>query len=319
MKIRKRYFRNGAETENFWPSFTDLISTIALVLFFLMLLAYLQNIVSGKNLEFAQRQVIDTQRRLEAANAEISQAEKNLRLLEDRLEEVKAEVEIGEIALTLSERQIEEQQQIIAESNRELGELRARLSGIALLRLEVLERVKSNIEAELGRTNEAGEELVSIADNGNIVINEGLVFAYNSYAIKTEGQALLTQLASAFERVLDDRETRSNIDAISIQGHTDSTGSAAYNRDLSTKRATAVVTYMMSGNTSLERKYGSYFAASGYSEFRPIASNQTAAGRAQNRRIEISIILKDDQVQNIIDTYLEDSMELFSRNEPDES
>ncbi|SMP37846.1 OmpA family protein [Anoxynatronum buryatiense] len=313
MKIRRRNFKNGMETENFWPSFTDLISTIALVLFFLMLLAYLQNIISGKNLEFAQRQVIDTQRRLEEANAEISQAEKNLRLLMDRIEEVKAEVEEGEIALTLSERQIDEQRQIIAESNRELGELRTRLTGIALLRLEVLERVKDSIESELGRTNEAGQELVTIADNGNIVINEGLVFAYNSYAIKPEGRALLNQLAAAFERVLDDTATRANIDAISIQGHTDSTGSAAYNRDLSTKRATAVVTHMMDNNPNLERKYGDYFAASGYSEFRPIASNQTETGRARNRRIEIAIILKDDQLRNIIDDYLEDSLDVFSR------
>ncbi len=312
MKIRRRNFRKSAEPENFWPSFTDLISTIALVLFFLMLLAYLQNIISGKNLEFAQRQVIDTQRQLEVANAEISQAEKNLRLLMDRIEEVKAEVELGEIALTLSEEQIEEQRQIIAESNRELGQLRARLTGIALLRLEVLEQVKANIEAELGRTNEAGEELVSIANNGNIVINEGLVFNYNSFAIKPEGRQLLTQLATALERVLDDVSTQANIDAISIQGHTDSTGSAAYNRDLSTKRATAVVTFMMAENPSLERKYGSYFAASGYSEFRPIATNETEAGRAQNRRIEIAIILKDDQVRNIIDDYLEDSLEVFN-------
>lgn len=312
MKIRRRNFRKIAEAENFWPSFTDLISTIALVLFFLMLLAYLQNIISGKNLEFAQRQVIDTQRQLEVANAEISQAEKNLRLLMDRLEEVKAEVELGEIALTLSERQIEEQRQIIAESNRELGELRTRLTGIALLRLEVLEQVKANIEAELGRTNAAGEELVSIADNGNIVINEGLVFNYNSYAIKPEGRELLSQMANAMERVLDDVSTRANIDAISIQGHTDSTGSPAYNRDLSTKRATAVVTFMMNENAGLEQKYGSYFAASGYSEFRPIATNQTEAGRAENRRIEIAIILKDDQVRNIIDDYLEDSLEIFN-------
>lgn len=312
MKIRRRNFRKTAEAENFWPSFTDLISTIALVLFFLMLLAYLQNIISGKNLEFAQRQVIDTQRQLEVANAEISQAEKNLRLIMDRLEDVKAEVEEGEIALTLSERQIEEQRQIIAESNRELGDLRMRLTGIALLRLEVLEQVKANIEAELGRTNVAGEELVSIADNGNIVINEGLVFNYNSYAIKPEGRDLLAQMATAMERVLDDRVTRANIDAISIQGHTDSTGSPAYNRDLSTKRATAVVTFMMDTNPGLERKYGAYFAASGYSEFRPIASNQTETGRAQNRRIEIAIILKDDQVRNIIDDYLEDSLEVFN-------
>ncbi len=312
MKIRRRNFRKMSEAENFWPSFTDLISTIALVLFFLMLLAYLQNIISGKNLEFAQRQIIDTQRQLEQANVEISQAENNLRLLMDRIEDVKAEVELGEIALTLSEQQIEEQRHIIAESNRELGDLRARLTGIALLRLDVLQQVKANIESEMGRTNAAGEELVSIADNGNIVINEGLVFTYNSYDIKPEGQELLSQLAAAMERVLDDVSTRANIDAISIQGHTDSTGSPAYNRDLSTKRATAVVTYMMRSNPSLEGKYGPFFAASGYSEFRPIASNATEAGRAQNRRIEIAIILRDDQVRTIIDEYLDESMEIFS-------
>ncbi|SDY40524.1 OmpA family protein [Tindallia californiensis] len=311
MKIRRRNFRKQSEAENFWPSFTDIISTIALVLFFLMLLAYIQNIISGKNLEFAEQQVIDTQRRLEQANVEISQAEDNLRLIEDRLEEVKAEVEAGEIALQLSEEQIEEQREIIAESNRELGDLRTRLESVAVLRLDVLERVKTSIETELGSATSEGDPLVSIAANGNIIINEGLVFDYNSATVKREGIELLDQLAIAFERVLDDRSTRNNIDAISIQGHTDNTGSAEYNRDLSTRRATSVVNHMMNANPNLERKYADFFAATGYSEFRPIASNRTASGRSQNRRIEISIILKDDQVQNIIETYLEDSMDIF--------
>ena len=311
MKIRRRNFKKQSEAENFWPSFTDMISTIALVLFFLMLLAYVQNIISGKNLEFAERQVLDTQQRLEQANVEISQAEDNLRLIEDRLEEVKAEVEEGEIALQLSEEQIEEQREIIAESNRELGQLRTRLESVAVLRLDVLERVKDSIESELGTRTAEGDPLVSIAENGNIVINEGLVFDYNSATVKSDGRELLDQLANAFERVLDNRSTRNNVDAISIQGHTDNTGSPEYNRDLSTRRATSVVNHMMTSNPNLERKYADYFAAAGYSEFRPIATNSTAAGRARNRRIEISIILKDDQVQNIIETYLEDSMDIF--------
>lgn len=311
MKIRRRNFKKQSEPENFWPSFTDMISTIALVLFFLMLLAYIQNIISGKNLEFAERQVVDTQQRLEQANVEISQAEDHLRLIEDRLEKVKAEVEEGEIALQLSEEEIEEQRDIIAESNRELGQLRTRLESVAVLRLDVLERVKTSIEAELGTTTADGQPLVSIAENGNIIINEGLVFDYNSSTVKPDGRELLDQLAIAFERVLNDRSTRNNVDAISIQGHTDNTGSPEYNRELSTRRATSVVDHMMNSNPNLERKYADYFAATGYSEFRPIASNSTSAGRAKNRRIEISIILKDDQLQNIIETYLEDSMDVF--------
>jgi len=309
--IRKRNFKKSNEEDNFWPAFTDMISTIALIIFFLMLLAFIQNIVTGKNLEYAKKQLIDTQGRLEESNIQISRAEKKLRLLKDDLDDVLAEVEDGEIALKLSEQQIEEQREIIADSNRELGELRSKLQGIAVLRLDVLSKVKSSIENELGVTNQQGQELVSIADNGNIVINEGLVFDYNKYDIKPEGRQVLTMLSEAFENVLDDSETRVNIDAISIQGHTDNLGSSEYNRDLSSKRASAVLNYMMDVNPVLENQYGEYFAASGYSEFRPIASGSSEAARAQNRRIEISVILRDANIQNVIEDYLEDSIKPF--------
>jgi len=314
MKIRKRNFKRSSEEQNFWPSFTDMISTIALILFILMLLTYIQNIISGKNLEFAKKELMNTQKQLESSNAEISRADKKLRLLKDQLEEIMAEVEEGQIALTLSEEQIKEQQMIIAESNRELGEVRAKLKGIALLRLDVLQKVKTSIEEELGKTNRSGQELVSIADNGNIVINEGLVFEYNSYDIKQEGKTLLKNLSEAFEKVLDDTDVRKNIDAISIQGHTDDTGSAEYNRDLSSKRASAVVNYLMSSNEGIEKKYGSYFVASGYSEFRPLEKGTSENARAKNRRIEISLILKDSNIQDVIDDYMKESTEILQYN-----
>ena len=103
MKLRKRNFKRSNGEQNFWPSFTDMISTISLILFFLMILAYIQNIISGKNLEFAKKELMDTQLKLESSNAEISNADKKLRLLKDQFEEIMAEVEAGQIALTLSE------------------------------------------------------------------------------------------------------------------------------------------------------------------------------------------------------------------------
>jgi len=314
MKLRRRNFKKDGETENFWPAFTDMISTIALILFFLMLLAYVQQIITGKNLEFAKQQLIDTQGRLESSLAEISKNNKKLRLLKDELKDTMAEIEEGEIALKLSEEQIEEQRQIIAESNRELGELRSKLQGIAVLRLDVLKKVKSSVEKELGKTNDKGEELVLISDNGNIVINEGLVFDFGSSKLKAEGKALLVQLAQAFERVLDDKSISANIDAINIQGHTDDVGSPESNRKLSADRARAVVDYLMSSNKDLENKYGRYFAASAYSEFRPISTGTSEAARAKNRRIEISIILKDSHVQNVINDYLKESIEFLDEN-----
>ncbi len=307
--MRRR--RSKPIEENFWPSFTDMISTIALILFFLMLIAYVNNIVTGKDLEYAKKQLVDTELRLEESKAEISQAEKQLRLLKDDLDKTMAELEIGEIALKLSEEEIDKQREIIADSNQELGDLRTKLQGIAVLRLELLKSVKESIEKSLGTTTAEGEELVTIADNGNIVINESLVFEFDSYRIKPEGKVLLDKLADAFESVLGDDEVRASIDAISIQGHTDERGTAEYNRELSSKRAYSVVNYMLDVNSSLETKYGDYFAASAYSEFRPLSTGTTEEDYSMNRRIEIAVILKDSNIQNIIDEYLKDSLTIF--------
>ncbi len=306
MKVRRRSFSERPESENFWPAFTDMISTVVLILFFLILLAYVQQIILGKNLESARRQI-------DESHVQLARSEKELSLLEDELDETMAEVEVGRKMLKLSEVQIDEQKKIIAESNRELGNLRARLSGVALLRLNVLNKVKDSIETEIGATN-GGEDPVRIASNGNIVINEGLVFDYNSDKVKDEGKALLNDLADAFENVLRDSEVRSNIDAISIQGHTDSRGSGEYNRDLSSRRAASVVNYILQSNATLEGQYGEFFAASGFSEYRPIKSGESEEAYSLNRRIEISIILKDSNVQDVIDEYLEESMKIFEEN-----
>lgn len=306
MKIRKRNFKGEVAEENFWPAFTDMISTIALILFFLILLAYIQQIIVGRDLEAARREI-------DESHVELARAEKELRLLEDDLEETMAEVEEGEIMLKLSEEQVEEQKKIIASSNRELGELRAKLKGIALLRLDVLSKVKGAIESEVGTTNEEGEEMVLIASNGNIVINESLVFDYNSAAIKEDGKMLIAQLADSFENVLDDSNVRENIDAVTIQGHADVRGSDSYNRELSSKRAAAVVNYMMDSNSDLGDKYGEYFAATGFSEHRPLVEGDTEEAYRQNRRIEISLVLKDSNIQDVIDEYLEDTKELLEQ------
>lgn len=293
MRSRRRYFGGGAEVQDFWPSFTDVMSTLALILFFLMLLTYVQNIIYGNNLENAKQQ-------LETAKAEILSAERELKLIKLETDKTKA-------ALELSKQEIENQKTVISMSNEELQSLRTRLHSIAFLRLDILKKVKDSVEQELGSHDGKGQELVSIGDNANIIINENLVFAYNSYMLKPEAKELLTQLSKAFERVLENSEVRESIDAISIEGHADSMGSADYNRELSTRRATEVVNFMFSVNPNLERKYGKYFAANGFSEFRPISSGTDEKSRAVNRRIEISIAVKDSNIQSIIEKYLDET------------
>jgi outer membrane protein OmpA-like peptidoglycan-associated protein len=72
---------------------------------------------------------------------------------------------------------------------------------------------------------------------------------------------------------------------VEVAGHTDSDGSDAYNQQLSERRANSVVSYLVSRQVRGDR-----FIAVGAGETRPIATNATPEGKAQNRRVEITIV-----------------------------
>ena len=72
---------------------------------------------------------------------------------------------------------------------------------------------------------------------------------------------------------------------VTIEGHTDSTGSAQTNKVLSQKRAEAVKTYLVANRTLPENR----IRATGYGPDKPLAPNTTAEGRRKNRRVEIVV------------------------------
>ncbi|WP_420891177.1 OmpA family protein [Minwuia thermotolerans] len=82
--------------------------------------------------------------------------------------------------------------------------------------------------------------------------------------------------------VLVVREFRKTL--IVVEGHTDSTGPDAYNQDLSERRADSVARFLISSDVDSRR-----IIAGGFGETRPVAPNSTIGGRAQNRRVEITL------------------------------
>ena len=319
--MRKRYINNTRskkQQENFWPSFADVMSTVALVLLFLVMIVFVKNIIISINLDDEKEALNATQLELENKIVILTKTEEELEnldklsiLLDEQIAALdeqltNAEKEknaMDQIILVLADTQTQ-LENIIAINSVELNDLRMKLQSISVLQASIFETVQKSIESTLGEFNEQGEKMVIIGDNANLYITESLVFDSGSSELRSEGKLLLTQLAVAFEAILNDEEVRAYIDSISVEGHTDSQGAVSFNRELSTERATNVLNYIMYANPNLETKYGSYFAAAGFSELRPIASNSTPSGMSQNRRIEFSIKIKDDNVQKIIEEYL---------------
>lgn len=283
MRNRRNLLSDHESTREIWPAFTDVMSTMALILFVLVLLAYVRNLINGKRMDAFQKRIVAT---------------------ELQLRKMQADLQRSAAELSVSQMRLRDQQAVVADSNRQLGSLRSQLQGIAVLRMSVLDKLKRAIEAELSPAGDAGRpQVATIGDNGDIAINESLVFEFNSHALKKEAKPVLNSLAKALGKLLDDPEVRENIDTIVIQGHTDERGSAAFNWELSAKRATVVLEYLFQTNKALADSYGNYFAASAYSKFRPMNPAKTEAAYQQNRRIEISVVPKDTNVRKVIDEY----------------
>ena len=138
-------------------------------------------------------------------------------------------------------------------------------------------------ERELrARTAGTGVDVVRDGDTLKLEIPAGVTFDTNSYAIKPEFRATLDRIATT---LADSPRT-----IIDIYGHTDSTGSDAVNGPLSENRARSVADYLATRSVQPER-----IATRGFGATQPIASNDTLAGRAQNRRVEVKIVpITDD-------------------------
>lgn len=109
-----------------------------------------------------------------------------------------------------------------------------------------------------------------------VSLSAAALFDHDKSVIKPAGKADLDAFAARLSSL-------ATVQSVEIVGHTDSTGSDAYNQDLSMRRANAVKNYLLDKGMD-----PSIITTSGMGESQPVASNATAEGRAQNRRVEVS-------------------------------
>ena len=195
---------------------------------------------------------------------------------------------------------------LAAEKNR-LDALKAKLESTSA-RMEELEQMMAAKDAgmkalkdNLSRALNAfeGKGLTVEQRNGKVYVSmeNKLLFESGSWKVGAEGKKAVVALG----KVLGENPEIS----VLIEGHTDddkitgAIGNIENNWDLSTKRATAIVT-ILGENKSIDKKN---LTAAGRGEFAPIATNDTAVGKAKNRRIEIILTPKLDEISKMLNEF----------------
>lgn len=131
-----------------------------------------------------------------------------------------------------------------------------------------------------------GAEVERVGEGIKVTLGENTVnFDFDSSNLTTTAKSNLNKLA---EVLTNNPDTN-----INIFGYTDSKGSDEYNLGLSQRRAAAVKTYLVSQGVASSR-----LTTQGMGEADPIATNDTNAGRAQNRRVEFAITANQDMIED---------------------
>ena len=122
------------------------------------------------------------------------------------------------------------------------------------------------------------DEPVIEVGSGRILLKDSVHFDTGKDTIKSESFPLLDQVAKLLGEHPEMKKVR-------VEGHTDNVGNAAYNKELSARRAASVVRYLVGKGVAASR-----LVPAGYGFEQPIASNATALGRAKNRRVAFTIL-----------------------------
>lgn len=129
-----------------------------------------------------------------------------------------------------------------------------------------------------------------VGEGIQVTFDSGILFDVDSDVLRPASEENLSNLAQSIAEYDGTR--------ILVVGHTDATGSDAYNQGLSERRASAARTYLMRQGVGGDR-----VEAAGRGESEPVADNDTAEGRQENRRVEVAIFASEEMQKAMLDRY----------------
>ncbi len=257
-----------------------------------------------------EKEHIALKRDFDALKIELANTQQEKSKVEDTLEK---QLKDFNQKIAEMEKQRDELQASLDETNASLSMFESKTGGLeAALKatkseLEELRKQRMRAEKRLSQYRNLAKKLASMVEsgklsvkvrNGKMVIQlaNAILFESGKANLKKDGEAALGELAAVLASI-DKRD-------FLVSGHTDNvpmrSGKFKSNWELSTARAVNVVTFLQNSGVSPK-----VMAAAGYGEFDPVASNESADGKASNRRIEIILMPNLDELPGLPTNLLE--------------
>ena len=255
-----------------------------------------------KSIENLNTEIKDLTKKFITLEETLEKTEDSLNQKQQKLEQLESSLDLlrqnSETELKKRIAENEELMEKIAERENELADRMARvdeLEGLITRQQEAMRNLKEKLSDALLNFEDKG--LTVEARDGKVYVSmeNKLLFRSGSWTVGAEGRLAIEELGN----VLADNPDI----AILIEGHTDNVpysgkGPLKGNWDLSTKRATAIVNQLLENPDIIPHN----LTAAGRGEYLPIAPNSTRQGRAANRRIEVVLSPKLDEIKQIINT-----------------
>jgi flagellar motor protein MotB len=233
---------------------------------------------------------------------------------EKRIDEQSAEIDKQRDEITQLEQKIAELEEIIAKSKKP-DPLEAYLTRSAAERRRILETLRNQLKVDFPDLQVViSEESDALRFQGEGLFDRGIS------TLKADRRAVVEKIAARLEQILpcytlgpkkswnaECNPSLSIIEALQIEGHTDSDGTPDSNLNLSTARANSTFTTMTASKPGLvdfqNFRNQPVLSVAGYGQMRPIRKNDTPEGKATNRRVDLRIIMyspsRSDEIERI--------------------
>jgi chemotaxis protein MotB len=234
-------------------------------------------------------------KKFKESQSALANSRKRVTELSEDLANTKSRLQLMEEANSSAADQLDEKDKKLTENQKELAEQQERLQQLQALidrQKAQTEALKNKMASALG--NFSSDQLSVFTKNGKVYVSlsEKLLFPSGSAVVNAEGKEALEKVAGALN---ENKEINVN-----IEGHTDSIPIRLKFEDnwaLSVARSTAIVRLL----TNTYQVDPVRITASGRSQYEPVADNATPEGRAKNRRTEIILAPKLDELMQLIE------------------